>query len=361
MSAGSSLNPIDVDLDDVIAPRALGRTAMMPNGLAVSPPPNPSTEDASEPTDSAEHDALAWMPMQSPITPKDTHLDESPSHNASHGGPPQLSNNAEIEARPEVTPDPEPEADWEEEIIEEMSGGLTGRSWEELRDAIKKDLKKHNRYTVSQINQLTIICNFANLLLKGYHRIPASVEIARQWHEGHELYFACRVRALARHYEVFGMLPVEKRGGRKNARCHLNDESVQKASRDWLTALPAGEVTPLKFQRALNETILPALNIVLKAPLCERTARRWLIKLGWRRTLLKKGVYMDGHERPDVVEYRQEVFLPAIMKFEARMTRYEGPDLVPVKPQLAPGEKEVMPQYHDESCLSVNDYKWSAW
>ena len=70
---------------------------------------------------------------------------------------------------------------------------------------------------------------------------------------------------------------------------------------------------------------------------------------------------MDGQERPDVVEYRQEVFLPAITKFEARMTRYEGPDLVPVKPQLAPGEKEVMPQYHNESCLSVNDYKRSAW
>jgi len=35
---------------------------------------------------------------------------------------------------------------------------------------------------------------------------------------------------------------------------------------------------------------------------------------------------MDGHERTDVVEYRNNVFLPAMAKFEARMVQYEGPD-----------------------------------
>ena len=27
---------------------------------------------------------------------------------------------------------------------------------------------------------------------------------------------------------------------------------------------------------------------------------------------MKKGVYMDGHERPDMVEYRKNVFLPIV-------------------------------------------------
>ena len=26
--------------------------------------------------------------------------------------------------------------------------------------------------------------------------------------------------------------------------------------------------------------------------------------------MLRKGVYMDGHERPDIVEYRKNMFLP---------------------------------------------------
>lgn len=92
--------------------------------------------------------------------------------------------------------------------------------------------------------------------------------------------------------------------GVANARSWLHDESVQARARDWLTAQPTGKVTPRAFQRAINAIIFPDLNIVTKKPLSERTARRWLIKLGWRRTVVRKGVYMDGHEREDVVKYR---------------------------------------------------------
>ena len=41
----------------------------------------------------------------------------------------------------------------------------------------------------------------------------------------------------------------------------------------------------------------------------ERTANRWLLRLGWVYGRNKKG-YCDGHERPDVVEYREKVFCP---------------------------------------------------
>jgi len=57
---------------------------------------------------------------------------------------------------------------------------------------------------------------------------------------------------------------------------------------------------------------------VLEVGLLERTAWHWLYKLGWWRTRLKKGVYMDGHERDDVKEYRK-VFLCDMAKFEKRM------------------------------------------
>jgi len=36
---------------------------------------------------------------------------------------------------------------------------------------------------------------------------------------------------------------------------------------------------------------------------------------------------MDGHERADVIEYRRNVFLPEMAKFEARMVHFEGPEL----------------------------------
>ena len=40
---------------------------------------------------------------------------------------------------------------------------------------------------------------------------------------------------------------------------------------------------------------------------------------------LKKGVYMDGHEREDVIKYQNKVFLSAMGKFEKQMTKFEGP------------------------------------
>ena len=40
----------------------------------------------------------------------------------------------------------------------------------------------------------------------------------------------------------------------------------------------------------------------------EATARRWLSKLGFSHVHHKKGVYFDGHEQNDVVDYRNEFF-----------------------------------------------------
>ena len=83
----------------------------------------------------------------------------------------------------------------------------------------------------------------------------------------------------------------------------MKNEAVLRASRTWLIQQKKGSVTPVKFQKGINEVILPSLNIFPSKPLCERTACRWLIKLGWQHTKIKKGVYIDGHEHADVVSY----------------------------------------------------------
>jgi len=89
-----------------------------------------------------------------------------------------------------------------------------------------------------------------------------------------------------------------------------------------------GSITPQNFAHGLNTQILPSLNIFLTKPLCERTAHQWLLQLGWSRTVLHKGVYMDSHECKDVVKYQETVFLPKMKEFEQRMAQYEGPGLM---------------------------------
>lgn len=241
------------------------------------------------------------------------------------------------------------------------------RGWKELREQIKEDLIKGHREhkPLSYMNQLTILRNFANLRIKGVRRMAASEEIVRQWHESTGIHFARRIRFIARHYQLFEQLPAEKRGGDRGHSL-LNDEQIQAGARAHLASLPTGEVTPKRFHHALHERILPSLGFILAKPLSERTARRWLIKLGWRRTMLKKGVYMDGHERPDVVEYRANTFLPLMALHEKKMVQWvvnesNPSELVRVDPKLGPGDKRVIAVFQDESSFHVNEYKPIIW
>jgi len=82
-----------------------------------------------------------------------------------------------------------------------------------------------------------------------------------------------------------------------------------------------GDVTPMLFRHTLNKRIFPTLGYMLDIGLSEHTARRWLYKLGWQRTRLKKGVYMDRYKRDDVREYWNNVFLRDMALFEKRMVQ----------------------------------------
>ena len=63
--------------------------------------------------------------------------------------------------------------------------------------------------------------------------------------------------------------------------------------------------------KQVNNHILPSLGLDSGGQkISEDTARRWLAKLGYELKEVKKGIYVDGHEREDVVAYHKE-FLTA--------------------------------------------------
>jgi hypothetical protein len=107
--------------------------------------------------------------------------------------------------------------------------------------------------------------------------------------------------------------------------------------------------------------ILPDLRIISKNPVSTCTAQRWLIKLGWQYTPVRKGIFMDGHERADVVEYCQGVFLPLMATFEAQMVHFDGTELQRMKLILNPGEHEIIPNFHNESSFHANEEVRNLW
>lgn len=66
--------------------------------------------------------------------------------------------------------------------------------------------------------------------------------------------------------------------------------------------------------RHLNETVLPKLGIH-KRSVSESTAKRWMIAMKYQHKIYRKGVYMDGHERADVVKYRTQ-FLGEVLEMQ---------------------------------------------
>src|SRR6266481_5396437 len=85
--------------------------------------------------------------------------------------------------------------------------------------------------------------------------------------------------------------------------------------------------------------------------------------MNYRYSKQPTGMYIDGHEHKDVVEYRQEIFLPLWAKLEERMMTWTNDD-VPNLPRAMPtfpSEKRVVQWTHDESTFYANDRRKSRW
>ncbi|RPA76037.1 hypothetical protein BJ508DRAFT_213928, partial [Ascobolus immersus RN42] len=106
--------------------------------------------------------------------------------------------------------------------------------------------------------------------------------------------------------------------------------------------------------------------------LTERSARRWLNRLGFQWKDVRKNVYIDGHERFEVKEYRKEFlekikFLkPFFAYFEDGHVKHpEGTAPFSIGNEGADGainlRRPIIPVTHDESTVNANDGIRQAW
>jgi len=90
-----------------------------------------------------------------------------------------------------------------------------------------------------------------------------------------------------------------------------------------------------------------------------KTAQRWMESLGYVWANTPTGCYIDGHERDDVVKYRQNIFLPAWFAKEPHLRVWTDKNIAdPVDPS-SPG-KDVF-WYHDESVAYAHDRRERRW
>lgn len=102
-----------------------------------------------------------------------------------------------------------------------------------------------------------------------------------------------------------------------------------------------------------------------KLSLSTRTAVTWLHQMGYDWKEVRKGIYKDGHERLDVIQYRQNLFLKTLKDLQPRMPypiQNEKGEVVEIGiPTLPDGEKLCIPVTHDECTCNANDSPHHQW
>ncbi len=116
--------------------------------------------------------------------------------------------------------------------------------------------------------------------------------------------------------------------------------------------------------KKIKHDLLNALLGVDAVAPSPRTVRRWMRFLGYEKRVKGKHYYVDGHEREDVVNYRN-VFLDKMLGnggYCQRMVQYEG-NLMEneIQPQLQEGQKKCVLIAQDESTVYANDSGRTVW
>lgn len=98
----------------------------------------------------------------------------------------------------------------------------------------------------------------------------------------------------------------------------------------------------------------------IKSTLTSRNARHWLRCLGYNWREVRKGVYNDGHEREDVKNYRNMVFLPYMAMVKPYMLEWDE-KLNLITKEIASNIRPMVLVTHDECTFNSNDGRHYIW
>ncbi|OAD70636.1 hypothetical protein PHYBLDRAFT_69527 [Phycomyces blakesleeanus NRRL 1555(-)] len=186
-------------------------------------------------------------------------------------------------------------------------------------------------------------------------------------------YRARKIRQHAKEYLETRRISLGAQGKHAKRVSVLDDEDIKQQILEWFRSQPRAKRSIAGLSVHLKEVILPKaigssllsdeLEIEGSAikPLSTDCLRRKLISWGFHFKHLGKVVYFDGHEREDVLTYRN-AWSKCMMEYYQYSEKYDNvtPSLVSY-PQLPEGVKQHVFVTHDESTFYANDYQKYAW
>ena len=226
---------------------------------------------------------------------------------------------------------------------------------------LSKSAKENEKlFTYDHLHRLSIR-RFIQLLLDGQGKMNASNNIMQTvWNKGS--YMACCIRKWGTHFIKTGELLAYRQGKHSKLESLLNDEDFKEECQIWLRQQTPESRSSKNPKMHIEETVFPKLTEHIKKDMIsERTCRTYMYLWGYKYDEKKKGVYYDGHERPDVVIYRKE-WLNRMFEYKKSMKDFDSDMLdIILEPQIKPGEKEFVQVTHDECHFYANDGQRRIW
>jgi hypothetical protein len=263
-------------------------------------------------------------------------------------------------------------------------------------EAIEKLLKSKKTVFISgpsglQAKRARTIQSYLALVVKRGHSSIDASECAAESHGFAPVWGGRQLRSWTRNWVSKRELPQSLAGRHAKVYSLLEDPMVAAELRTYIRsnkwAVDPGKLTqfskntlvPLEAEKYLRNIVniemphglkqymelelFPRIHLKVERGISLSTARHWLYREGFRYMSHRKGHYFDGHDRPDVVHYRQEHFLPRMKEYTERLVRYVVGD---VEMELNdPGcnfvEHRLVLCAHDEMTAQSNDATDKYW
>ncbi|KAF7291198.1 DDE family endonuclease [Mycena indigotica] len=266
----------------------------------------------------------------------------------------------------------------------------------------RRNLERERVMLAQQIDCATPLARYKlrQRLAKIKPEVRASERVAYQ--QGKTKYWARNLRSIAREFLATGEIAESNQGKGAHHATHFDNPDVKPRLDAFCKRLIPPEkpwrpqerrtcmcllhfifdtcthgtpqISPQRLRKYVNEFLLPELEITTTISLS--TALAWLKKLGYSIKKYQKGIYFDGHERPDVVQKRKEfikemlsTILPLSYQYDDVPFNKDDPTDDPkakrpireVPPTLKDGQKIFYPIFHDETSIHANDQTRYVW
>ena len=169
-----------------------------------------------------------------------------------------------------------------------------------------------------------------------------------------------------------GNMPESEHGRHQRSGVMWKNEELNKKATEYVRSNAAVKgrpnLTSIDFCRWVNESLLPNSTLEPGFPrrISLETARTWLHQLGFEVLTSQKGIFIDGHERSDVVNARK-LFLRKMAKLGflhfTNAPTEDAAKAIPtdIDPPTNERRSKTVVFFHDESTFMSNEDQPTQW